>query len=216
MFASYSGGSWKEIISDGVDTGGIQKLYTGSKSVYLLGEFATLNGVAIPGDIAEYASGTFRPLDVDVESSTATRVDAALETPDGSLWIGGSWTTTPVTAAGIVTPSNGSSKAYPVIRFIGPGVLWGIRNYTTGKELWFNSLTLQAGETAILDLRPGMVKFMSDWRGNILKYLPGSDFDFFLIPGSNNISLYMTGTSAATKAYMSYKNRYWSIDAAAR
>jgi hypothetical protein len=215
QLSTYSGGSWKTILS-GSDIGNIMGI-DGAANLYFSGYLTSINGVDMPAGIVQYLNKTFVIFDINITTTGAGfNIEAVHELISGEIWIGGNWSTTPITSPAVNASTNGSSKAYPVIRFTGPGKLYQLKNYTTGKAIWFNNLTLQAGETAILDLRPGMVKFTSDWRGNILKYLPGSDFDFFLIPGSNNISLYMTGTSAATKAYMSYKNRYWSIDAAAR
>lgn len=213
MFAVYAGGSWKEIITESTaDAGSLYRVRPGTKSIYVMGDFTELNNVPMPGYVAEYANGTFRPLDINVAGDVWTLE----EWPDGTLWIGGFWTTTPITSPAVTASVNGSSKAYPVIRFVGPGTLYQVKNYTTGKAIYFNGLTLQDGETAILDMTPGQISFDSNWRGNIMRYLPGTDFDFYLAAGTNNISCYMTGTSAATKAYMAYRNRYWSIDGAAR
>ena len=93
--------------------------------------------------------------------------------------------------------------------------MWQIKNYTTGRAIYFNDLTLLAGETATLELNPERITFTSDWRGNLLNYiLPGSSLDFPLVPGNNNVSAYMTGTTAASDMFMTYKDRYLSLDGA--
>jgi hypothetical protein len=181
------------------------------------GSFSTFAGITIPGDVALMRNNaTITPIDIDLEVGANTAYDA-VETRSGELWLVGSWTTTPIPTGVITSVTSGTVKAYPKIRMTGPGSFWALRNYTTGQEIIFTGLTLQAGETAILDLRPGYVSFTSSWRGNMLETIaPGSDLDFFLMPGSNNVSMYISGSTAATKVGFGYQPQYWSIDGAAR
>jgi hypothetical protein len=47
--------------------------------------------------------------------------------------------------------------------------------------------------------------------------LPGSDLNWFLLPGSNNVSsLMFGGTTAASDMNMLYKDQYNGIDGAVR
>lgn len=209
----FNGGTWTNVLN-GDDTGMVWDINPGKKNIFFSGSFTTVNGITMPAIVC-YANKTLYPFGITIPPGSDGRY-RIFEVNDGTLWIAGDWTTTPITSPTVTVSNNGSSKAYPIFRFTGPGTLWEIKNYTNGKSVYFNDLTLQAGETAILDLRPGRVSFRSTWRGNILRFLPGSDFDFFLISGANNISCYMTGTTGATKSPMYYQGRYWSIDAGAR
>jgi len=213
--AVYSGGGWQTVYS-GTDVGQLMCLFKGKNSMYIGGWFEYFNGVPLVGSIYEYANKTVRPVDINNRADGTDRILCGLERKNGEVWTAGYWTR-PVTAPSVNVQNNGSSKSYPFIRFTGPGTLWQVKNYTTGSGLYFNGLVLQAGETAILDLRPGQVRFDSSWRGGLLKYLmPGSNLDLFLQSGSNNLSCHITGSTTATTAQMSFGGRYWSIDAAAR
>lgn len=117
-----------------------------------------------------------------------------------------------VTAAGLTTVTNGgTSKTYPVIRVTGAGTLYSIRNYTTGAALYFD-LTILAGETVVLDFSdPNNVLIYSNARENLLSsILPGSNLDFFLTPGDNDISMF----ADATAATISWRLAHHAIDGA--
>jgi len=108
--------------------------------------------------------------------------------------------------------NNGSAKTYPIITITGPGPVYKITNHTTGDEINFN-LTLVAGETATLDLRPGHKTLISTFRGNIINtILQGSNVGSFrLDPGSNDVSILAPGCTIA----MRWDERHWSIDGGA-
>jgi hypothetical protein len=117
------------------------------------------------------------------------------------------------TAAALTTVTNsGSEPAYPVITFTGPGTVVQIENNTTGDILSFN-LTLQAGEVATLNLTQGNISFISNWRGNIIStLLAGSNYGFKLQPGANSISVFITGSTAATAVDMRWTPQYLGIE----
>jgi hypothetical protein len=81
-------------------------------------------------------------------------------------------------------------------------------------------LTLLQGEVIRLNFDPLGLKFTSSWegRGSVLRYVnPGSDYgNFYLKPGYNTISVFMdkSTTTAATKAWMAWKPKFWGIDGA--
>lgn len=116
-----------------------------------------------------------------------------------------------------VVNNAGSAQVGPTFHITGPGVLREIRNYTNGKSIYFNLITFLAGETAVLDLsNPSTISFVSNRQGNIIgKILGGSNLsDFTLVPGNNNISVFMTGGSGASLVNIVWRNSYHSIDAA--
>ena len=117
----------------------------------------------------------------------------------------------------LAVTNGGNAKIYPKIEVEGPGVLQSITNYTTGKEIQFDGLTLQTGEIITLDLDPTDIKYTSTWkdRGRLLKYInPGSDTgQFYLKPGTNYISLFMpSGTDANTQAFIYYTPKFWNLE----
>jgi len=101
----------------------------------------------------------------------------------------------------------------------GPGVLKSIVNYSTNRSITFDGLTLQAGEFINMWLDPANLRMKSSWsgRGSVLRYVnPGSDFgDFYLRPGENLISLFMTDTTTDSGGFIKWKPKFWSIDGAA-
>lgn len=118
------------------------------------------------------------------------------------------------TAPVITSATNrGSAPAAPVIKFTGPGTVYQVKNTTTGKAIYFN-LTLLTGETAVLDLNPDNPSFTSTFRGNLINtILAGSNLDLTLLPGDNNMSIFIAGvTTAATAATMTYREQYVSLD----
>jgi hypothetical protein len=134
----------------------------------------------------------------------------------GNLYVGNDRAGSAISAT-VTLPNIGSSTTYPKVIFIGPGSLAQLKNYITGKSIFFN-LTLLAGEVATLNLDPANLSFVSTFRGNILStILPGSNLDFELLPGTNNISAYYyAGTTAASAIAMTWRDQYHSIDGAVR
>jgi hypothetical protein len=113
--------------------------------------------------------------------------------------------------------NSGNALVYPIIEVEGPGVLQSINNFTTGKSISFDDLTLQSDEIITMNLAPTNLSITSSWseRGNVLRYVnPGSNLsNFYMKPGYNAVNLFMpSGTSAATKAYLFWIPRFWNIE----
>lgn len=184
--------------------------------LYAGGEFTRAGGISVPDSCALW-NGTVWGM-VDVSQTTTpgsiTYYSLGLDKA-GTFYIGFSSIGSAISAT-VVIPNIGSATAYPIITFVGPGTIYQLKNYTTGRVIYFN-LTLLAGETAILNLNPTNISFQSTFRGNILNaILPGSNLDFPLLPGTNNISTYIFGsTTAATAITMTWREQYWSLDGAA-
>lgn len=123
-----------------------------------------------------------------------------------------------VVTTGVVTTvlNTSTHDASPIVTLTGPGKVYQIENRTTGETLYFD-LTLLTGEVATLDLTPGKVRFYSNFRPNLLgTILPGSDLaTFHLAPGSNFISVFITGgVTSATALVMRWRVCHWALDAA--
>jgi hypothetical protein len=188
-----------------------------TNKVYIGGDFTAINGISTVDAFVEYISvGSFRPLDIALPSSP-TEVYSLLTSRTGSFYCAfnatGTGTSATVTAGSVAT-----ANSYPVITIAGQGTLWQIKNYTTGKALYFKNFTLLAGEVVTIDLRPGKITAESTFRGSVLSYiLKGSNYDFELAPGSNNVSAYLYGsTTAASGITMTWRDNYHGIDGAQR
>ena len=156
------------------------------------------------------------PLDINVDDALAFFNCFIRHPATGVFYLGGDWTGTTAYSATVTVSSVSGAKTYPIIKITGPGTIWQLKNYTTGKAIYFDRLTLSAGEVITLDLRPGKIIMNSKFRGNVLdRILKGSSFDFPLMPGTNNISAYLYGsTDANSKITMQWKENYHGIDGA--
>lgn len=213
--ARWNGASWQTMGTGGASD--IVKTFLWfDNQLYAGGQFVTIGGISTPDSVAAWNGSSWMPIDIDMAYSTYSIVNALGADKSNNFYVGGAANGT-ATSATVTVPSVGSAVAYPILYFIGPGTLYQLKNYTTGKAIYFN-LTLNAGEIATLNLDPQHLSFKSSFRGNIMStILPGSDLNFMLQPGSNNISAYLYGgTSAASGVIMVWKDQYWSIDGAVR
>lgn len=196
--------------------------------VYVSGLFTTAGGMTLPDRVAVWSNGAWQPLDINLPGTASVR--SILPASDGSLYVGGDFTTagtagTPKATCGIVSDrvytlgvASASANTYPYIQISGPGTLKSITNWITGKSLMFDGLTLQTGETISLNLDPLNLQFKSSWagRGNVMRYVvAGSDYgDFHMRPGSNTLSFYMTGNTPASFASIVWQPLFWGLDGA--
>jgi hypothetical protein len=221
--AKWTGSTW-ESLGTGTNSN-VYAIVVNAGKIYMGGSFTSVGGLTLTDRIAIYSNGAWQPLDVDLPGTGV--IYSFLPASDGSLYIGGAFSTageTPDVNAytGVVAlnlnVSSASANTYPYIQVRGPGTLKAITNYSTGKTISFDGLTLQAGEWINLYFDPLDLKFFSGWsgRGNLMRYVvAGSDYgDFYLMPGSNLISLFMTGTTTASGAFMFWTPRFWGLDGA--
>ena len=219
--AKWNGTFWSSIgsLDDAVSSLFIDKI----NKIYIGGAFTEAGGLSLAEAIAVYRNGSWGMLDIDLPGSPV--VYSFLIDSKDNLYIGGSFSTTAdgnaVTGkvASNLSSSSASANSYPFIQFWGPGVLQSIINYSTGKEIQFDGLTLQAGEWINMICNPHKIKFESGWaaRGNLLRYvIPGSDIaDFYLKPGTNYISVLMpSGTTSNSAGMIAWTPRFWSIEGA--
>lgn len=181
--------------------------------LYAGGTFDTADGLTLPDHMAQWNGYAWFPLDVTLPSGSAANVTALLVGSDDALSVGynqgGSGT-----CAGITEVTNGgSAAAYPTFTIAGPGQLYEVVNWTTGEALFFD-LVLLEGETLTIDLAPGVKSVVSSFRGSVVNtLLPGSQFATWrLLPGGNQLGVYMTGTTALSGAVVQWSERFWSLD----
>ncbi len=212
--ARWNGASWESLVDQiNSDVYSITRLSDGS--LWIGGSFDKINNVSMPYGAAVYKNGAWTPNDINV-NDTSGIILSSVETSAGIIYIGGGWAGSTATSATVTAQTVGGAAVYPCLTFTGPGTCWQIKNYTNGNVICLNSLTLQAGETAVLDTNPMRFSFTSSWRGNLAGYiLPGST-GFRLEPGANNVSAYMTGTTAASAIVMTWRPTLTGIEDAAR
>ena len=222
--AKWNGYKWNSLGSG--TNGAVWSVVINAGTVYIGGQFTTAGGLTITDRIAIWSNGAWQPLDIDLPGSGNTR--SFLKASDGSLYIGGYFSTTLASEnaeCGIISDrvyeigvASASANTYPFMQVRGPGTLKAITNYSTGKSIMFDGLTLNAGEWINLHFDPLNLRFYGGWsgRGNLMRYIvPGSDYgDFYLMPGSNLLSLFMTDSTTDSGAFMSWTPLFWGIDGA--
>lgn len=223
--AAWTGTSW-DALSTGTN-GAVSSLTVSNGKVYAAGLFTTTGSLTLTDRVAIWSNGAWIPLDIDLPGTS--QVNAILPASDGSLYIGGNFSTTGETPdenaeTGIVAlnlnVTSASANTYPFIQIHGPGTLKAITNYTTGKSVMFDGLTLQAGEWINLSFDPLNLQFKGGWegRGNLMRYVvPGSDYgDFYLKPGNNLISLFFPDSdeNLGSGAFISWTPLFWGLDGA--
>lgn len=95
----------------------------------------------------------------------------------------------------------------PTFKVYGPCRLWRIDNYTTGKSIFFNGVKLEYGEVVELCFEKGNTYFRTSkptYYSSLLRgyatettdfsyaIAPGSNYDFDLVNGANNIGILIT------------------------
>jgi len=223
--ARWNGASWESLGSGTNNT--VYGIVVFSGKVYASGYFTTAGGLTLTDRVAVWSNGAWQPLDIDLPGTGF--VYSILPASDGSLYIGGAFSTageTPDVNAetGIVAlnlnVTSASANTYPFMQVRGPGTLKAITNYSTGKTIAFDGLTLNAGEWINLFFDPLNLKFQGGWagRGNLMRYVvPGSDYgDFYLKPGNNLISLFFPDSdeNLGSGAFISWTPLFWGLDGA--
>ena len=224
--ARWNGSQWESL---GTGTNGtVYGITVNSGKVYATGTFTTAGGLTLTDRIAIYSNGAWQPLDIDLPGTET--VHSILPASDGSLYIGGAFSTAGeapdenatcgVTSDRVYTigVASASANTYPCAQITGPGTLKSLTNYKTNKAVMFDGLTLNAGEKISLNFDPLNLVFKSAWagRGNLMRYVvSGSDYgDFYLKPGTNSLSLYMTESTTDSGATITWTPLFWGLDGA--
>ena len=195
--------------------GKIESIVSYNENIVVGGQFTQIGQITISDRLAEYlGNGIYKPLDLNLPGTPF--VEALLVDNLDNLYVSFTTTGNAETAGDDIVTNSGTAITYPIITVTGPGLLRQIVNTTTGKGLYFNNLTLLSGEVITMDLRPGRISMTSTFRGSVLGYvLPGSSYDFPLMPGSNRIATFIDGTTDSnTTATMQWVENYHGIDGA--
>ena len=183
------------------------------------GVFSSAGGITLADRIAFWNGSAWVHPDLDLPGSP--NCYANLFNNGGDIFLGFDTTGT-ATAAGLTTATNGGSTAtYPRLSVIngnssGSCILQWFENQSSDHRMYFN-LTVQAGESVVLDLANSQKRLTSDWRGRITDNpLKNSDVtNWKLLPGANTIAAFITGTVTSVVALLHWTPRYWSADGAA-
>ena len=195
--------------------GKIESIVSYNENIVVGGQFTQIGQITISDRLAEYlGNGIYKPLDLNLPGTPF--VEALLVDNLDNLYVSFTTTGNAETAGDDIVTNSGTAITYPIITVTGPGLLRQIVNTTTGKGLYFNNLTLLSGEVITMDLRPDRISMTSTFRGSVLGYvLPGSSYNFPLMPGSNRIATFIDGTTDSnTTVTMQWVENYHGIDGA--
>lgn len=218
--AVYNGTAWAPLgtgLNASVSRGGIS--FDQRQLLYVGGTFTTAGSITTPSGAAVWNGSSW--VYPDVIPTAAAVVFGSLSMPNGQFFLetrnAGS-----AIAAGTTTITNtGTAPAYPMIVIRGPSSgtsrIYSIVNPTTGKSIYLN-LTINAGETIIMDFQPDALSFISDFQGDVTSsILAGSDeATFFLQPavnglgGANTVAFFAAASTVA--ATLVYTPSYLSLD----
>jgi hypothetical protein len=113
-----------------------------------------------------------------------------------------------VIGSGFTVFNAGDVEAYPVWTITGPGTNPVLTNTTTGKVIT-PTITLTAGQALTIDTREKTVT--REDGSNQFSTLSFASALWTLATGNNAITLAMTGTTAASRISVSYKQRWNSL-----
>lgn len=210
--AIWNGSGWTPM-GQGINTGASEIVITHSGEVYVAGSLtATGAGLTLPDSMALWNGSEWVAVDGDMPGAAGNILALALGR-DGSLYVGGNFSGAASVGAMTTLANTGDARAFPHFVFTGPGTVWSLINQTTGDGIWFD-LTLLAGERATLTLRPGNIRFVSNFRSNLLgSILPGSVLaSWRLQPGDNDTNLFITATTGDSAAAATWRKRYHGLD----
>lgn len=109
---------------------------------------------------------------------------------------------------GSVTVDNdGDDTAFPVWTVTGPATAISLTNVTTGEVLVL-SHTITIGDTVVIDTRERQQTALLNGTTNLWGDLTDASTMWALEPGSNDLTLMVTGSTADTRVRMTYQPRY--------
>lgn len=101
----------------------------------------------------------------------------------------------------------GDVDAWPVWTITGPGSAITLRNLTTGKQLTL-SVTLGAGESVVIDTRPGAKTVVRDDGTNEFPELSSASSLWPLQRGANGVRVEMTSATTDSLVLLAWRPRY--------
>lgn len=170
--------------------------FSGDGSIYIGGYFSEVGGV-LTNRVARYYNGLYFPLPVLIPDGGAPVADIAVNPIDDSFMMLGDWINSEihVSNAAIVTYS-GTDLAYPDMIVTGPCTLYGVLNKNVG--YYFDALQVLPGEKVTLRTDPINASLISNWRGNLERFILTQSKELRLLPGSNRIDLLLEPNPAET------------------
>jgi len=182
--------------------------------IYVGGNFPAFNGVTLTFPVAKYDGSAWVEYLDFYESADADILSMLIEKTAAVNTFGYNAVAN-VSFFGDVIDYEGTAPAAPQVVFSGTGTITSLRNTTTGGNIYFDSLTLVAGDVATLELAPESLAFNKVNYGLTTTKLLGkittasTIAKFRLQAGDNSVRVAAAATITAT---IKWKNYHWSID----
>ena len=106
-----------------------------------------------------------------------------------------------------VVTNPGDVESYPVWTIKGPGDTVRLVNQTSGKILNLGANVLAAGQTLVIDTRPGVKTILLDGV-NVFNWLDVYSSLWPLESGDNSLMLQMSNITQISKIELTYTERY--------
>lgn len=180
--------------------------------VFYGGDFQRATGADFAKLICTWNGTSFSHLDLELPGAGNDVHGLMLNGKD--IYVGHETIGTAAQASAIHTINNrGKASVGVVLECLGPARLLWLENQTTGHVIRMD-LTVQDGEIVTIDLREGMQRFVSDFRGNVAEgILPDSDLTGWkLLPGDNVVAFFARDTDSNTEISLRWAIRHWSFD----
>lgn len=204
-----------QALGKGLDGGDVEDMaFDRQGNLHIVGAFTAAGGMSLFDKMAIYlGNGIYKRMDINLPS--VPTVERVLFDDDNNGYYAYNGSGTAYSSGVNWVNNDGKAKTYPIIVITGAGSLRQIVNTTTGKGIYFNDLALVSNEKVVLDFRRENIKMMSDYRGSVLGYVSyGSSYDMFLLPGQNEIMVFMDGVDASTSVTFIWEANYHGVDGA--
>jgi hypothetical protein len=217
LITQYNGKSWVSM-AGGITGSAVYSIDVDQDGlVWVGGDFTAAGGLSVNGLVCWNGYNFVHP-DVTLPG-TATCWDVKCVNND--LYLGFNTSGTAYFSyQNYYVTNNGTARAYPKITINTSGgtiLPKYLKNESTGATIWMDGKIFD-GETLTLDFSEGVRGVYSSFYGNKLtSVLRGSAFtDFYLLPGNNIISLYITQPGSPTVTeIIQWQERHESIDGTA-
>jgi len=110
----------------------------------------------------------------------------------------------------VVDLGDTDAPSFPLWTVMGPGTALTLTNNTTGRQIVVNA-ALAAGETMIIDTRPGRQSVRRGDGSNLMNTLTSDPALWPLVEGVNNVTALLAGATANSRVAGVYEPRYAGI-----
>lgn len=121
-------------------------------------------------------------------------------------------------SSGILTSftinNGGDVETWPIWTIVGPASAITMTNNTTGKVLALTNnggVSLALGHSVVIDTRPGSKSVIVDGATSNFDKVGATSSLWPLAKGANNITIAVSGTTAASQVQVQYKQRYEGV-----